>query len=91
MDPTGSGMPLGCLPGSKIALGNQKSRFSVFFPTFSSISQYPVAHAGIPRHRAWVQEIGGSTVYLLGVRLSVYVSLCSVVLGVYASVCYLGI
>ena len=31
---------------------------------------YPVAHAGIPRHRAWVQEIGGSTVYLLGVPLS---------------------
>ena len=47
--------------------------------------------AGILRHRAWGQEIGGSTVYLLGVRLGVYVSLCSVVLGVYASVCYLGI
>ena len=27
---------------------------------------------------------------LLGVRLGVYVSLCSVVLGVYVSVCYLG-
>ena len=50
-----------------------------------------VAHAGILRHRAWVQEIGGSMVYLLGVRLGVYVSLCSVVLGVYASACYLGI
>ena len=53
--------------------------------------KYLVAHAGILRHRAWGQEIGGSTVYLLGVRLGVYVSLCSVVLGVYASVCYLGI
>ena len=54
-------------------------------------NNYPVAHAGILRHCAWVQEIGSSMFYLLGVRLGVYVSLCFVVLGVYASVCYLGI
>ena len=59
--------------------------------SISELGKYPVAHAGILRHRAWGQEIGGSAVYLLGVHLGVYVSLCSVFLGVHASVCYLGI
>ena len=60
-------------------------------PLMPSIPEKIQCPAGILRHRAWGQEIGGSTVYLLGVRLGVYASLCSVVLGVYASVCCLGI
>ena len=45
------------------------------------LSSFP---AGILRHRAWVQEIGGSTVYFLG---CVWVCICVWVLPGYLEPC----